>query len=266
MCEIFFMKNPNGEITTGNLISLLYTAVKEASQRNSDGFGLFNEDRLVYKSPEKLGYNDISDLVELYKGSEFVVIHLRMATQGAVEKRNSHPFKHKSNVLVHNGTVDTNRCYMAGRADSYQLLRDIYKRKDGDTVKAIQDSLGKTTGSVSVFLYDYKDRLYYFRETSRFTFGKLDSTGEIVGATVGNRLVSAFGYDDIHALHPEESTVYQVTDSVDEVTDFEMGIHGIGKRDNVYNGFYSQYDSDYKKKDLEDEYQMERYHRGKYRY
>lgn len=192
MCEIFFLYSETGSIDTKHFAGLLHTAVNEAAERNSDGFGIYNEDKQVFKSDEKLDYKHIDQIIRQFKDSQFIVLHLRLATQGSVMVENSHPFKHKTNVLVHNGTVDTPRQYEKGRADSYQLLRDIYKRKDRDTVAAIQDSMSKTTGSVSVFLHDYKDDLYYFRSRSNFAFAEVEGTDEIVGATVESRLSSIF--------------------------------------------------------------------------
>lgn len=244
MCEIFFQYSKQGEIDINSLVKLLYTAVDEASHRNSDGFGVFNEEKQILKSGDRLQFEDIGEIVEMFSGSKFVVIHLRMATCGEVCKRNSHPFRHGENVLVHNGSVDTPKQYEKGRADSYQFLREIYRRKDGDTVEAVRDSLRKTTGSVSVFLHDYKDDLYYFRETSDFTFGEVEDTGEIVGATRRNRLHSAFHRHRLNLFTPDEGEIYQITDSgVEKVDRFEMKtVHRQGV-DSVY-GYGGGYRSD----------------------
>ncbi|MFU1780237.1 class II glutamine amidotransferase [Haloarcula japonica] len=235
MCEIFFQYSKSGRINTQALVSLLFTAVREASHNNSDGFGVFNEEKQVLKSSDKLEYDHINRIVEEFKGSKFVVIHLRMATQGEVAKRNSHPFKHRENVLVHNGSVDTPKRFEKGRADSYQLLREIHRRKDGDTVQAIRDSLRKTSGSVSVFLHDYKDDLYYFRDTSDFTFGEIEETGEIVGATRRRRLHSAFPNTRLELFTPSEQEIYKITDEgVVKADRFEMKTLYRGGTDSVY--------------------------------
>jgi hypothetical protein len=246
VCEIYFLSNPTGTIKTSNLIRLLYVAAEEGTPRNSDGFGVFNEEREVYKSEEALGFEDIQEIVERFKDSRFIVLHLRLATQGAVCFKNSHPFRHRDNLLVHNGSVSPENHFKDGRADSYQLLRDIYKRKDRDTVKAIQKSLKNTSGSVSVFLYDYKDDLYYFRDGSRFKFGKLEDTGEIVGATVGHRLDSAFGWENLKFSEPDEGKVYKVGKEVRKADHFQMKPEIVTDRsDSVYSSHgWGSYEED----------------------
>jgi predicted glutamine amidotransferase len=253
MCEIYFIYNDSEPVKTSNLVNLLYTAVQEGSRRNSDGFGLFNEDREIYKSEDRLTFEDLGEIVEKYYGSKFVVLHLRMATQGAVCFENSHPFKHRDNLLVHNGSVTPENHFKKGRADSYQLLRDIYKRKDGDTVKAVQDSLNNTTGSVSVFLYDYKDDLYYFREGSRFQFARLKDTGELVGATVGQRLTSAFEIENLQFQTPEEEKLYKIEGDVEKIDRFTMDTQFVTTgSDSVYSSYgWGAYEED------EDEYDDE---------
>jgi len=247
MCEIFFLHNPTGTIKTPNLIRLLHVAVQEASPRNSDGFGVFNEDREVYKSKDALDFDDIQKIVEKYKDSRFIVLHLRLATQGAVCFQNSHPFKHRRNLLVHNGSVTPENHFEDGRADSYQLLRDIYKRKDRNTVKAIQNSLKNTSGSVSVFLYDYKDDLYYFRDGSRFQFARLKDTGELVGATVDHRLTSAFGWENLEFREPDEEKIYKIDGKVNKAEHFEMKPQIVTDRsDSVYsNPEWGSYEDEY---------------------
>ncbi|WP_313694169.1 class II glutamine amidotransferase [Halorarum halobium] len=255
MCEIFFLHNPTGTIKTSNLIRLLHVAVHEAAPRNSDGFGVFNEDREVYKSEEQLGFEDIEEIVERYKDSRFIVLHLRLATQGAVCFKNSHPFKHRENVLVHNGSVTPENHFKDGRADSYQLLRDIYKRKDRDTVNAVQNSLKNTSGSVSVFLYDYKGDLYYFRDGSRFQFARIKDTGELAGATVGHRLDSAFGWENLRYSEPEEETVYQIDQKIKKADQFHMEPQIVTDRsDSVYSSFgWGSYEEDVEYEDEDEE-------------
>jgi len=234
MCEIFFLYSNSGSIDTTHFAGLLHTAVNEASERNSDGFGIYNEEKRLFKSDEKLDYKHLDQIIQQFKDSQFIVLHLRLATQGGVMVKNSHPFKHKTNILVHNGTVSTPRKYQKGRADSYQLLRDIYKRKDGDTVAAIQDSMSKTTGSVSVFLHDYKNDLYYFRETSNFTFAEVEGTDEIVGATVESRLSSIFAPVRLQTFTPGEGDIFRIEDEVRKVGEFDTSYYS-GGSDVVYS-------------------------------
>lgn len=235
MCEIFFIHGKNKAVQNQNFLNLLLTAIEEASTNNADGFGVFNEKGEVYKSEERFSYDYLSEVYKRFNDSRFVVIHLRMATEGAVIKKNSHPFRHNSNILVHNGMVTTPSIYEEGRADSYQMLRDIYKRKGHDTVKAVKQSLEKTSGSVSVFLYDYKDDLYYFRDGSDFTFAEIPDSNELVGATRESRLYTAFGEENLKIRHPEENQIYHLNSGeIQEIADFEMENITRSSTDSVY--------------------------------
>lgn len=235
MCEIFFIHGKDQTIQNQNFLNLLVTAIEEASFNNADGFGVFNDEGEIYKSKDRFSYDHLSKVYKRFKDSRFVVLHLRMATEGAVMKKNSHPFRHQSNILVHNGMVTTPSTYEEGRADSYQMLRDIYKRKGHDTVKAVKQSLEKTNGSVSVFLYDYKNDLYYFRDGSDFTFAELTETNELVGATRESRLYTAFGEQNLSFQNPQENQIYHIEKGeVKDIADFEMERFHRSTTDSVY--------------------------------
>lgn len=226
MCEIFFLHAGSAETVPDNdLLDLFLTAADEASDMNGDGFGAFNDDRKVVKSADSFTCRDAVKLYREYRSSRFVVLHLRMATCGEVCMENSHPFQAGDNVLVHNGTVRTPEQYGKGRADSYQLLHDVYDRKDGDTVEAVKESLGESSGSVSVFLLDYRDRLYYFRETSSFAFKWNEDTGTVAGATKRHRLHDLWSDAETLEGRPNEETIYRVssTGEIQEVSEFDMG-------------------------------------------
>lgn len=230
MCEIFFLYARNGTVTTESLENLLKAALP-AAKRNNDGFGIFNEKKKMFKTKKKLKNGHIPNMVDEFEDSKFVVVHLRLMTQGSVCKANAHPFKHENNVLVHNGGVTNPRVYDGDRADSYNMLRNIEKNNDGDTVDAIKETMSETSGRVSVFLHDDNHDLYYFRETSKFTFAMNPVTQEYVGATRGKRLHNIWDddrgqvsfFDNLQTRDPEEGEIYKIDDqNIHHVDDFEM--------------------------------------------
>lgn len=231
MCEIFFLYSRNGTVNRESLKNLLKAALP-AAKRNNDGFGIFNDQKDSFKTKKKLKNGHIPNMVDRFEDSKFVVVHLRLATQGSVCTENAHPFQHNNNLLVHNGGVTPEYSYSQDRADSYDMLRDIMaKREDGETVEAIKDSMQDTSGRVSVFLHDDQHRLYYFRETSKFTFAVNPVTNEYVGATKGRRLHDIWEddrgqvnfFDNLQTKDPEQNKIYRIDEEdIHEVGEFDM--------------------------------------------
>lgn len=245
MCEIFFLYGRNGEINADSLEKLLKTAL-DAADRNSDGFGIFNDKKQEFKTAKKLKNGHIPNLVSEYAGSKFVVIHLRLATNGSVCQANAHPFRHNQDLMVHNGVVRNTGDWGQDNTDSYEMMRDILdNRENGDTVSAIEDTMDNLRGRVSVFLHDKNHNLYYFRDTSTFTFAHNPVTNEYVGATQGDRLnnvwddqIGHVGYfDNLSKKDPEEGNILKITDDdIEVVGNFDMGYSGSSK----YSGYSSQ--------------------------
>jgi len=245
VCEIFFLYGRNGEINADSLEKLLKTAL-DAADRNSDGFGIFNDKKQEFKTAKKLKNGHIPNLVSEYAGSKFVVVHLRLATNGSVCQANAHPFRHENNLMVHNGVVRNTGDWGKDNTDSYEMMRDILdNREDGDTVSAIEDTMDNLRGRVSVFFHDNNHNLYYFRDTSTFTFAHNPVTNEYVGATQGDRLhdvwddqIGHVGYfDNLNTKDPEEGNVLKITDDdIEVVGNFDMGYSG----SSTYSGYSSQ--------------------------
>lgn len=231
MCEIFFLYGRNGQINPDSLEKLLQTALN-AADRNSDGFGIFNDKKQTFKTAKKLKNGHIPNIVNEYANSKFVVVHLRLATNGSVCQENSHPFTHNNNIMVHNGVVRRTGDWGEDNTDSYEMMRDILDNKeDGKTVEAIEDTMNDLRGRVSVFLHDENHNLYYFRETSTFTFAHNPVTNEYVGATLGKRLTNIWddqighvGYfDNLSQKEPEEGNILKITDeNIEKVGEFDM--------------------------------------------
>lgn len=234
MCEIFFLFARDGAVSDQGLQELVEAAVPAASG-NSDGWGVFNDQRQVLKSSERFTGEDADTVFTQFTGSKFVVLHLRMATQGSVSLDNTHPFDIGENLLCHNGMISGNwNEYEEGpdETDSLQLLKAI-EHRDGPSVDRLETVLENLSGSLSVFYYDRAGRLYYFRNRARFTFGYNLERGEVFGATKKSRLKDmyerkAFGFfpvqeSDLVFRKPEEETIYRISDEgINEVGSFNQ--------------------------------------------
>lgn len=270
MCELFLQYSRSGSINEQTLAKLLTEAIEKGACRNSDGFGIFNEKGDIFKTDEQLGWKHYKTISALFEDSKWIVLHLRMATTGSVKEQNAHPFEHNGNVLAHNGVTYPPTEYEDDRPDSYHILREIHQQKEGNTVKGIQDAMSKISGSVSIFLKDYKGKLYYFRDGKPFTFAYKPETEEILGATVGRRL-SDMESDEEGELdffsskmtkQPKEGRIFKIDDSGIHTTDtFDMAdaYYG-GATGSVYNGRRGRYkapsknDSDFREEEWDDGY------------
>lgn len=231
MCELYFQYSRNGSISSKTLTKLLTEAIGKGACRNSDGFGIFNEKGDIFKADETLDWKHYNTIHTMFSDSKWIVLHLRMATHGSVKKKNAHPFEHEGNILAHNGVTTPPKEFERDRPDSYHILREIHRQKDGDTVKAIKSAMKETQGSASIFLRDFKGKLYYFRDGKPFTFAFKEDTNEIVGATVKRRLTEMeddeektldFFHDKV-MKEPEEGKIYKIDDSGLHVTNtFDM--------------------------------------------
>lgn len=255
MCEIFFQYSPRGSINLETFRELLGVAL-EASNYNEDGFGVFNERREIYKNCEKFDEKHKNLVYEKFRGSKFVVLHLRSATNGYIRRKDTHPFERKRNIIVHNGILYSDN-YSQDRADSYHYLVDITDPKKESSVERIKSVLKETKGSLSIFHYDENNDLYYYREGSDFNFMLIPEKEEIVGATGQNRLKKMFakerynffeGYGKI-IKKPEENVIYGITDEgINEVDEFEMADTGkIYYRNSDWEFYDHRYHEDFER-------------------
>lgn len=257
MCEIFMAKSADGgAIQDETLANLFHVAVK-SSRRNSDGFGIWNKQKDRVKDTGRFTYEDASELFEEFKGSEHVVLHLRLKTQGAECAKNSHPFVCGDNIMCHNGVLTQNdNTYNVTDnepdTDSYEFLKAVVNKDETETVEQIKHAAARVKGSMSIFLQD-DEAMYYFRDSKPFTFGRIPETGELIGATDGDRLDQMFPAKKRHVRRrtstvdqrkeiktqdPQEGKIYRVEGGqVTPIDTFEVGTEtSTPDYDDYYNG------------------------------
>ena len=95
--------------------------------RNGDGFGIMRAHRGKL-AVHRIVTSDADEMLNLYHehaaGRE-CVLHWRMATHGAVDVANAHPFRLTADVaMVHNGILDCGTP-TAGKSDTWHMVRHI---------------------------------------------------------------------------------------------------------------------------------------------
>lgn len=226
MCEIFFAMKMGEGVVGKDVLEWIAAEALISAGPNKDGFGAFNEKREVFKSHKQFKDKFARHFVEHYKDSKMVVLHLRIATHGTVCFKNTHPFKVGNSLLVHNGIASFDpTCIGADDkkldiTDSQKILEIISSAEGGNYIEKIQNGMKKIRGSVSCFLYGEDNIIYYFRETSRFTFALMPERSVILGATDGSALKrmfieNKFGFttkiEKMLYREPKERTVYSIS-------------------------------------------------------
>ncbi len=258
MCEIFFAMATEG--TTLD-IDTLWEVAGEAlysSLSNPDGWGAFNQDRKILKAPGFFEHTDARDFVKEYIGSKWVVLHLRLATSGYLNAKNTHPYTMRGVTVCHNGIVDVDGIEVGSRwdspktqarkgkwakkSDTWAMLHAIVGASGETTAEKIERSFDGMDGSFSVFLMDDDHDLFYFRDLSVFTFMDLPEDNLIVGATKKGALEamtwgldSPFTTEKPQFITPESEVIYSLTPW--------EGLTAIGKFNNrAWSVYPSEYD------------------------
>jgi len=210
MCEIFYAQNPNG-LTKKQIRALTDKAI-DSTWLNPDGFGVFNDRGLVFKLPYKLTNKHSKKIVNGFRGSKFVIIHTRNATSGQNNLNNTHPFFYKGYLMVHNGVVYNDHDF--NETDSYKMLRDIIDNKAEHIKDKILNVSEKTSGFLSIFLYNLKQKqLLYFIRDACFRFGYDTKNNTMYGMTNQERMKNLnkcrkLGKPNIEEIHPNQALYY----------------------------------------------------------
>lgn len=259
MCEIYFAMATDGTTLDSETLWEVALEALNSSLANDDGWGAFNEKRDVMKHPDYFDWQDAVDFVNEYEGSEWVVLHLRFATSGLRDQKNTHPYTMRGYSVVHNGVADVTGVptrsiwrakaastkgsermgYWDRRSDTWAMLHTITQAPGKTTAEKIKASFDGMDGSFSVFLMDPEAQLFYFRDLSLFTFVELAKDNLILGATKRLALEAMLsGNSPWHEpkpryITPEAETIYALSPW--------DGLTAVGKFNNTAWG-WSYYD------------------------
>lgn len=234
MCELFTAKKFGNDTLDRQTLETVFTKALAAAETNPDGFGAFNDKGLRMRSGDKFSEKHLDALVDMFEGSGFVVLHLRMATTGEVSKDNSHPFISDGVIMSHNGII-RGVSDEPGQVDSERFLNRTTSA-EGDTLsEKIQQAVKTCAGSFSNFLYN-GDHLYYFRDRSSMTFAYHQRKNLMLGFTKEKRLKNLFDtktnlkgfWSESDALlvsdTPRSGMLYEITENgVKEVSELDIG-------------------------------------------
>ncbi len=253
MCEIFFAMATEGKTLDINTLWEIAGEALYSSIGNPDGWGAFNQDRKVMKAPGFFVHEDAREFVRAYEGSEWVVLHLRFATSGDLNSKNTHPYTMRGVTVVHNGIADVDgidpgsrwdspktrkrKGFWAKRSDTWAMLHAIVGAPGETTEEKIERAFDGMDGSFSVFLMDDDHDLFYFRDLSSFTFMELADDGLILGATRRDAL-EAMTWGDSPFTTPRPRFITPEAEVIYALTPWE-GLTAIGKFANA--GQWSTY-------------------------
>lgn len=162
MCGIF------GAIGKVNVTTVRSLALANRV-RGTDSLGFFNSAGKICKDAgdpiETLGDAKTIAYLEASRKAWFVVGHTRHATQGAVSRRNAHPFKYGSIIGAHNGCCDAPTHF---KVDSEYLFDQLNKHANN-----YQAALGDVSGYWGL-VWSHNDSLYLqaHQNTLAYTIGK----------------------------------------------------------------------------------------------
>lgn len=253
------MRNKYDEPIPRTRIRDLIDAAVQGSYSNADGTGAFNREGAVFVSEKPLHDIERQKLVDHLEGSKEIVIHLRMGTTGSTCTENAHPFEHEGMTMAHNGVIRRTETSLDDSTDSEEFLHDIAAAEEENVPEKIVEAAENVTGSMSIFLRSHEEEAtYYFRDTSRFTFGH--TAEEVVGATAKQRLDyldrtrNESHYSVSNTWKPESGVVYRLEEGfspyvyAEEMEEFEVGKNVDYRGGGLYGGYSSTYGGRYRGK------------------
>lgn len=133
-------------ITYGKVRDVLnFDRITNAWESNPDGAGI------IYKSGGKIYARKMfSKFSLLHKAlkelhhNQNVAVHLRLATHGAINKENCHPFPIPNGFMMHNGILlGLGKAGKAGYSDSKHLSEILSQLKQSDRIALLSTLQGK---------------------------------------------------------------------------------------------------------------------------
>ena len=202
MCELFCI-SANRKIRVNELLKTFFSHSVE--HRNGWGLALLDDELFsIEKEPKKA--LDSLYLNNIMKGSietSKCIAHIRKATIGEVDIRNTHPFSGYDNsgrrwILAHNGTIFDSEAlspyqYMQeGTTDSERILLYIVDKvnrrcKSGhyglsrdERIRIVDESIKTIVPGNKVNLMIYDGELFYIHKNEAGTLYEKDSNGSII--------------------------------------------------------------------------------------
>ena len=152
----------------GNQIPL--EILEDATQRNSDGWGVMYHDghRIVTEKSPKPNAQAVYDLTK--NNPHETVVHLRMTTHGDNTTDNTHPFEiiPERLYMMHNGIIDVDAPRTGKRSDTRVVVEDFIKPVIGDRPKRLRNSGLKNF--IQNLIGTSSNRLVFLDEAGELTY------------------------------------------------------------------------------------------------
>jgi predicted glutamine amidotransferase len=242
MCRLFGLTSAPHRVHARFWLLEAPDSLTEQSKRNADGTGLgfFEPDgRPVLDKEPVAAYQDGAFSREVgHTSSETFVAHVRLASTGGLEAKNTHPFEMKGRILAHNGAVSglerleeqlgSYRELVLGDTDSERMFALITKHTDangGDVGAGIREAAAWIAANIPVYSINLilatADELWAFRypETHRLFVLRRQA-----GGTHGDRALHA-GTNTlrVHSQHlARHPSVVVASEPLDEHPDWRL--------------------------------------------
>lgn len=169
--------------------------------------------------------------------NKVVIGHNRYATQGKVNKQNSHPYEFDSLVGAHNGTLTSKYCladHTRFDVDSENLFHHIDK-------KGLKDALDNMSGAWALVWWDkYEEEIKFLRNKERPMWLTTTKDGVLFWASEAWMLEVILSRNDIEfskpALLPEDTLYSFYVDEKGEVAKPRVAASPSTKKEYIYQG------------------------------
>jgi glutamine amidotransferase len=171
MCRLFGMSGAPERITATFWLLQAPDSLSEQSHREPDGTGLgtYSQDgRPVVSKQPVAAYSDQEFATEAKEvQSTTFVAHIRYASNGAVELKNTHPFEQEGRLFAHNGVIGElerldaelagARSLVGGDTDSERFFALITRETEraGDLGEGIRRAAGWVAGNLPIFAINF---------------------------------------------------------------------------------------------------------------
>lgn len=149
--------------------------LQRAARQNQDGFGWARPDEDTYIGFKVFKTMDYDDFIKSYaqdvalNPNSKYVLHLRMATAGAVDLDNCHPFVLKDSIVAHNGVLGLVDETNSGLSDTAIFVNEISEMSMKD-IKKEAKALGSWAGHYNKFIVLGKDNSHVIINESQGTW------------------------------------------------------------------------------------------------